>query len=156
MTSNTVFYSQLEGDIRAIYGQGLLDPLPLQIELQQTQERLTRLREAEQRELDGDSKERKKKPRQSLKTLSGDILYLVAGTTAISQPRAEATFTSVSSWGVAFLLSKRAITDCVKLDALANSFCVIPLLCLCSISVSIIIEQFSGTDSTPHRLRTFV
>lgn len=47
MTSNTVFYSQLEGDIRAIYGQGLLDPLPLQIELQQTQERLTRLREAE-------------------------------------------------------------------------------------------------------------
>ncbi len=33
MTSNNVFYSQLEGDIRAIYGQGLLDPLPLQIEL---------------------------------------------------------------------------------------------------------------------------
>ena len=31
MTSNTVFYSQLEGDIRAIYGHGLLDPLPLQI-----------------------------------------------------------------------------------------------------------------------------
>jgi len=43
MTSNTVFYSQLEGDIRAIYGQGLLDPLPLQIELQQVQERLKRL-----------------------------------------------------------------------------------------------------------------
>lgn len=61
MTSNTVFYSQIEGDIRAIYGQGLLDPLPLQIELQETQERLTRLREAEERELEADSRERIKR-----------------------------------------------------------------------------------------------
>lgn len=58
MTSNTVFYSQLEGDIRAIYGKGLLDPLPLQIELQQVQERLTRLREALNREIEPDAKER--------------------------------------------------------------------------------------------------
>lgn len=61
MTSNTVFYNQLEGDIKAIYGQGLLDPLPLQIELQQVQERLTRLREAEGRELEADSRERIKR-----------------------------------------------------------------------------------------------
>lgn len=58
MTSNSVFYSQLEGDIRAIYGQGLLDPLPLQIELQETQERLQRLREALNREIEADAKER--------------------------------------------------------------------------------------------------
>lgn len=58
MTSNSVFYSQLEGDIRAIYGQGLLDPLPLQIELQETQERLTRLREALNREIELDAKDR--------------------------------------------------------------------------------------------------
>ena len=58
MTSNSVFYSQLEGDIRAIYGQGLLDPLPLQIELQETQERLTRLREALSREIEPDAKDR--------------------------------------------------------------------------------------------------
>ena len=58
MTSNSVFYSQLEGDIRAIYGQGLLDPLPLQIELQETQERLTRLREALNREIEPDAKDR--------------------------------------------------------------------------------------------------
>ena len=82
--------------------------------------------------------------------------YLLAGTTAISQPRAEATFNNVSSWGVAFLLSKRAITDCVKLDALASSFCVIPLLCLCSIRLSIIRAQLSGIENTPHRFRTFV
>ena len=65
------------------------------------------------------------------------LFYLFVGITASSQPRADATFNSVSSWGMAFLLSKRAITDCVKLDALASSFCVIPLLCLCSISLLI-------------------
>lgn len=58
MTSNTVFYSQLEGDIRAIYGQGLLEPLPLQIELQETQERLQMLREALNREIETDAKDR--------------------------------------------------------------------------------------------------
>lgn len=58
MTSNSVFYSQLEGDIRAIYGQGLLDPLPLQIELQETKERLQRLREALNREIEADAKDR--------------------------------------------------------------------------------------------------
>lgn len=58
MTSNSVFYSQIEGDIRAIYGQGLLDPLPLQIELQETQERLQRLREALNREIEADAKDR--------------------------------------------------------------------------------------------------
>lgn len=58
MTSNAVFYSQLEGDIISVYGQGLLDPIPLRIELQETQEHLARLREAEQREIDRDDKER--------------------------------------------------------------------------------------------------
>jgi len=58
MTSNTVFYSQIEGDIRAIYGQGLLEPLPLQMELEGVQERLQKLREAEKREQASDSKER--------------------------------------------------------------------------------------------------
>ena len=33
MTSNTVFYSQLKDDIRAIYGAGLLEPKPLELEL---------------------------------------------------------------------------------------------------------------------------
>ena len=61
MTSNTVFYNQIEGDIRAIYGEGLLAPLPLQMELQQAEERLTRLREAEGRELEANSRERIKR-----------------------------------------------------------------------------------------------
>lgn len=77
MTSNSVFYSQIEGDIKAIYGQGLLDPLPLQIELQETQERLTRLREAEQRELDGDSKDRIKRAIKAHEAKIADLETLI-------------------------------------------------------------------------------
>ena len=58
MTAESVFYNQLEGDIRAIYGQGLLDPLALQIELQETQKRLQRLRKAFDREIEVDAKAR--------------------------------------------------------------------------------------------------
>ena len=78
MTSNTVFYSQLEGDIRAIYEQGLLDPLPLQIELQQTQERLTRLREAEERELEADSRERIKRAVKAHENKIAELEALIA------------------------------------------------------------------------------
>ena len=77
MTSNSVFYSQIEGDIKAIYGQGLLDPLPLQIELQEIQERLTRLREAEQRELDGDSKDRIKRAIKAHEAKIADLETLI-------------------------------------------------------------------------------
>lgn len=77
MTSNTVFYSQLEGDIRAIYGQGLLDPLPLQIELQQVQERLTRLKEAEGRELEADSRERIKRAVQAHENRIAELEALI-------------------------------------------------------------------------------
>ena len=77
MTSNTVFYSQFEGDIRAIYGQGLLNPVPLQIELQEIQERLARLREAEQRELDGDSKDRIKRAIKAHEAKIADLETLI-------------------------------------------------------------------------------
>lgn len=77
MTSNSVFYSQLEGDIRAIYGQGLLDPLPLQIELQETQERLTRLREALNREIEPDAKERIQKAVKAHEAKIADLESLI-------------------------------------------------------------------------------
>ena len=53
MTSNSVFYSQIENDTRSIYGRGLNYKPPLQNELQDTQKRLQRLLEAEQREATG-------------------------------------------------------------------------------------------------------
>lgn len=58
MTSNTVFYSQIEADLTAIYGRGLLYKPPLQKELQETQTRLQRLLEAGQREQPPDNRER--------------------------------------------------------------------------------------------------
>lgn len=59
MTSDTVFYNQLEGDIKSIYGAGLLEPEPLEIELKETQERLQRLEQALKRDTEpADSKKR--------------------------------------------------------------------------------------------------
>ena len=58
MTSNNLFYTQTEADIKAIYGRGLKEKPPLQIELKETEERLKKLIEAEQREDQTDSKER--------------------------------------------------------------------------------------------------
>lgn len=61
MTSNTLFYTTMEADITAIYGEGLLEPSPLAEKLRKTSERLAKLREALEREIDTDGKERIKK-----------------------------------------------------------------------------------------------
>lgn len=58
MTSNTLFYNQTEEDLIAIYGRGLQEKPPLQMELEGVQERLQKLREAEKREEASDSKQR--------------------------------------------------------------------------------------------------
>lgn len=58
MTSNSLFYSQLEGDIRAIYGIGLQETPAIDIELQQVTERYIKLLSALEREPDGDSRDR--------------------------------------------------------------------------------------------------
>lgn len=50
MTSNKAFYSQIEDDIKTIYGAGLLELKPLELELEEVEGRLQRLREAYQRE----------------------------------------------------------------------------------------------------------
>lgn len=58
MTSNSLFYTQTEAGLKAIYGRGLQEKPPLQMEIEETQERLQRLRESEKREDNRDSKER--------------------------------------------------------------------------------------------------
>lgn len=58
MASNSLFYSQIEADTRAIYGEGLQEQAPLQCELAEVQKRLTRLREAQAEKLEHDSRER--------------------------------------------------------------------------------------------------
>lgn len=59
MTGDSVFYSQLEEDIKGIYGAGLLEPEPLQLELEEVKGRLQKLQESLQREGEpADSKRR--------------------------------------------------------------------------------------------------
>ena len=43
MTGDTMFSSQIENDVRAVYGEGLLEPEPLQIQIQGVEERLGKL-----------------------------------------------------------------------------------------------------------------
>ena len=57
MTSDKLFYSQIEGDIRSIYGAGLLEREPLELELESVKKRLEKLEQARKRET-GDSKKR--------------------------------------------------------------------------------------------------
>lgn len=58
MTSNKPFYTQSEGDLIAIYGKGLQQSKPLELELEQLQGRLQRLRDARSREPEADSRAR--------------------------------------------------------------------------------------------------
>ena len=57
MTSNEVFYEQIECDILSIYGSGLLEPDSVQLELERVNERLEKLESARDRET-GDNKRR--------------------------------------------------------------------------------------------------
>lgn len=56
VTSNNVFYTQSEQDIKIIYGIGLQEKVPLQIELKEVEIRLKRLQEALLREDNTDDK----------------------------------------------------------------------------------------------------
>lgn len=77
MTSNTVFYSQIEADLTAIYGRGLLYKPPLKKELQEAQARLQRLTEAEKREPVADSRERIKRAIEAHKRTIAELVTMI-------------------------------------------------------------------------------
>lgn len=59
MTGETVTYSQLEEDIKSVYGVGLLEPEPLRMELEEVKGRLQKLQNALERDTEPeDSKKR--------------------------------------------------------------------------------------------------
>ena len=59
MTGEKVFLEQIEDDIKAIYGEALLEPTAIKISLEDAQKRLQKLQEARQREgLTPDEKKR--------------------------------------------------------------------------------------------------
>ena len=80
MTSNKTFYSQLEEDIKTIYGRGLQEPAPLLLEIQQAQTRLDKLREAEQRKTEPDSLQRIRSAIKALVSKLVELKSLITGT----------------------------------------------------------------------------
>ena len=80
MTSNKTFYSQLEEDIKTIYGRGLQEPAPLLLEIQQAQTRLNKLREAEQRETEPDSLQRIRSAIKAHESKIAELKALITGT----------------------------------------------------------------------------
>lgn len=46
MTNDTLLFDQIAGELPTIYGKGLLEPEPLELELEATKERLERLQQA--------------------------------------------------------------------------------------------------------------
>ena len=80
MTSNSVFYSQTEEDLKAIYGRGLQEKPPLQIELEEVQGRLQKLTEAEKREKDSNSKERIQRAIQAHKDRATELRGMIEKT----------------------------------------------------------------------------
>lgn len=62
MTGDTLFYSQIEKDLKAIYGDAFLEEIPLEWELEEVETRLGKLREALERETtEADAKDRIKR-----------------------------------------------------------------------------------------------
>ncbi len=57
MTDNPTFYSQVERSVRAVYGEALGEPEPLAVDLEQTRDRLARIRDAEAKARSLDLKE---------------------------------------------------------------------------------------------------
>ncbi len=57
MTDNHTFYDQVERSVRAVYGEALHEPEPLAIDLEQTRDRLEKIRAAEAKAQSLDLKE---------------------------------------------------------------------------------------------------
>lgn len=73
MTGNRLFYQQIFADILAIYGEGLGEEKPLQMQLVGAQERLRKLESAHDRETTQDSKARIAKAIAAHRTLVAEL-----------------------------------------------------------------------------------
>ena len=86
MTGNKTFYSQIYKDIKAIYGEGLKEQIPLEWELDEVKERLANMREAIERETtEADSKERIKKAIEAHEKRERELLELLEKETKLKK-----------------------------------------------------------------------
>ncbi|MFA7162826.1 MAG: hypothetical protein WC097_01580 [Eubacteriales bacterium] len=78
MTGNKPFYSQIYKDLKAIYGEGLKEQIPLEWELDEVRERLANMEEAIKRENTGtDSRERIAKAIEAHRERERELLELI-------------------------------------------------------------------------------
>lgn len=86
MTGNKLFYSQIYKDLKAIYGEGLKEQIPLEWELDEVRERLANMREAIERETtEPDSKDRIKKAIEAHEKRELELLELPEKETRVKQ-----------------------------------------------------------------------
>lgn len=74
MTGDKAFFNQIEAELLAIYGEGLLNKIPLEWKLQETEDRLNKLREACSR--DATSPDSKKRIEQAIREHELEIVTL--------------------------------------------------------------------------------
>lgn len=78
MTGNKTFYSQIYKDIKAVYGEGLKEKIPIEWELDEVEKRLANMKKAIERETtEADSKERIKKAIEAHEKREHELLELL-------------------------------------------------------------------------------
>ena len=65
MTGDMLFYDQIENDIKAVYGEALLEKMPLEWELEEVEKRLSMITSALKRPLDPDVRQRIQRAREA-------------------------------------------------------------------------------------------
>lgn len=86
MTGNKLFYSQIYKDLKAIYGEGLKEQIPIEWELDEVRERLANMREAIEREsTEAGSKERIKKAIEAHEKREHELLEILEKEAKIKQ-----------------------------------------------------------------------
>lgn len=65
MTGDMLFYDQIKNDIKAVYGEALLEKMPLEWELEEVEKRLSMITNALKRPLDPDVRQRIQKAREA-------------------------------------------------------------------------------------------
>ena len=84
-----LFYSQIDGDLKAIYGEAFLEEIPLEWELEAVEDRLQKLNEALTRELEPDARQRVQSAIKAHEERIGSLKGLLEKSVNTDRARAE-------------------------------------------------------------------
>lgn len=86
MTGDNLFYSQIEQDLKTIWGEGFLDRIPLEWELEEVQDRIGKMLEALGREEDPDSRHRLETAISAHRKKAGELAILISKAGEVPTP----------------------------------------------------------------------